>query len=161
MEQYKASAKSYVHMQRGIHLEKRIIERLNSAENMNFVARDKLWIKAYDNALFKICGIVDGIDAQKQTIIEVKTKSRLSASLSGVSLKERVQCMCYMSLTGCDKCILVESGPCGEQNVFHIVMDVNEFECIVLDKLRRFVNKYRNMDEDEFKRLVLKYSLSY
>ena len=98
------------------------------------------------------------MDDEANTLIEVKTKKRLSSNIHAVNSLERVQCLCYMSLLNFDKCILVESGPNGEQNLFRLVYDENEFKCKVLNRLKTFVEKYRNIEQDEFIALLRKYS---
>ena len=145
----------FISKERGIQLEARIITRINAAENMNFVQEKGQKMKIFDS--FMICGIVDGIDKARRTLIEVKTKNRLTQSERNISFREKMQCMTYMSLTGCDKCYLVESGPNGEQRVFVLSYDAGEFEKRVLAKLRHFVYKYRHISECDFKKLLDKY----
>lgn len=154
LEKYKSVAKSFISMERGNQLEKNIIDTINVNENMNFVQDKEL--KFFDFGFFKICGIIDGIDVEKQTLIEVKTRNIISTN-NTISLKERIQCLCYMKLTNCHKCLLVESGPDGSQNIIKIAYDDIEFEDRVLNKLRDFVIKYREMDANEFKKSVDKY----
>ena len=143
-------------MERGIQLERMVIERVNEMEGTKFVSGGgRLMTK--DFMAFKICGIVDGIDEQAKTLIEVKTKNRLSTNENGISLRERIQCLCYMNMSECSECFLVESGPNGEQKVFRLVYDEHEFQSKVLDKLEKFVEKYRNIERDEFVALLVKY----
>jgi hypothetical protein len=156
IERYKEATKTFVSMQRGIQLEDLVMQRVNMLEGMSFVKSNKFMTKDFE--YFKICGIVDGVDDEAKTIIEVKTKRHLSSNICGMNFSEHVQCLCYMSLLNFDKCILVESGPNGEQNLFRLVYDENEFKCKVLNRLKTFVEKYRNIEQDEFIELLRKYS---
>jgi hypothetical protein len=156
LETYKSVAKTTVYMERGNQLEKSIIERLNEQQNYNFVQDKEL--KWADFELFKICGIPDGIDLERQTVVEVKTRYFIDiAKKSPVCLRERVQCLSYLKLTNCKLCLLVESGPNGEQNVHRIEWDEDEFVSRVVDKLSDFVCKYRRMSEQEFCQIAKKY----
>jgi hypothetical protein len=154
-KQYKSLAYQFISKERGTQLEKRVIENINQKESMNFVQKKSLLKKNFNS--FRICGIVDGMDCDKRILIEVKTRNRLRRTVENLSPLEMIQCMCYMNLTGCKKCYLVESDPSGEQNVFQLEYDDVEFEEKVLSPLRKFANKYREMTELEFRRLIGKY----
>ncbi len=41
--------------------------------------------------------------------------------------------------------------------MFRLVYDEHEFQSKVLDKLEKFVEKYRNIERDEFVALLVKY----
>lgn len=156
LEMYKSTVKKTVHLERGILFEKNIIDMINKKENADFI-QDKA-LKSTDFGLFKICGILDGVDWKKRTIIEVKTRNFIFKDKKTISLREKLQCLCYMKLNECDKCILVESDSNGEHNMIKIDWDEQEFEERVLSKLRDFVIKYRTIEEEEFKSKVCKYS---
>ena len=144
-----------VHMERGNQLEPVIIEHLNKTEKFKFVQDKEL--KKADFDLFNICGVVDGIDYERSILVEVKTRKLIDKTKKSICKRERIQCLCYMRLTNCKTCLLVESGPSGEQNIFKIAWDEDEFTTEVLDKLSDFVMKYREMSEQEFSLIAKKY----
>jgi hypothetical protein len=156
LEQYKEATKTFVSMERGIQLERMVIEKVNEIEGTKFVSGGGR-LMSKDFGAFKVCGIVDGIDEERKILIEVKTKNRLSTNEKCISLRERIQCLCYMNMSECRECFLVESGPNGEQKMFRLVYDELEFKSKVLDKLGKFVDKYRNIERDEFISLLVKY----
>jgi hypothetical protein len=155
LEAYKSIAKTTVYMERGNQLEKSIVVKLNEGGKFNFVKMNDL--RSADFGLFKICGIPDGVDSERSTVVEVKTRHYVDLAKKTVCLRERVQCLCYLKLTSCKVCLLVESGPSGEQNVHVIEWDDDEFETVVVDKLSEFVLKYRKINEVEFSQIAKKY----
>ena len=154
-EQYKSLAYEFISKERGTQLEKRVIENINQKEKMNFIQKKSLLKKSFN--FFRMCGVIDGIDSEKRILIEIKTRNHLKRRMENVSSIERIQCMCYMNLTGCKQCYLVESGRDGSYNLFEMDYDEVFFENQVLSPLRKFVQKYREMNETEFKDLVEKY----
>ena len=122
---------------------------------MNFVQEKSL--KTMNFGYFRLCGIIDGIDTEKKTLIEVKTRNFIDVHKRTINLKDKLQCLAYLKLTGCERCLLVESGPKGQQTKFYIDWDESEFEERIVDRLRRFVSKYRSMKESEFRIRIRKY----
>ena len=149
--------KVIISTQRGNQLEPNIIEKINKEESMNFVQEKSL--KTIDFKYFSICGRIDGIDAEKKTLIEVKTRKSIEVHKRTINLKDKLQCLAYLKLTGCERCLFVESGPKGQQNKFCIDWDEREFEDRIIKPLRSFVIKYRNMKEREFRIRLKKYKL--
>jgi hypothetical protein len=154
---YKSLAKTTIHCERGIQLEQAIIVKINAELGFNFVQDKELKIRDYEN--FFICGLVDGIDRERNSIIEVKTRFFIDKNKkpSMIQLREKLQCLSYMSLTESKLCFLVESDSRGEQNVIKIEWDEDEFEAECLNKLREFVEKYKTISEIDFCRIISKY----
>lgn len=118
LEKYKSVVMTTISQERGNQLEKFIIEKINQDEKMNFV-QDKT-LKTVDLGIFKLCGIVDGIDESKKILIEVKTRKYVDMNKKTIDLKDKLQCLTYMKLTNCERCLLVVSGPSGMQNKTYI-----------------------------------------
>lgn len=91
-------------------------------------------------------GLPDGIDNDKELIIEIKTKS----CFQPISEKEKLQCLSYLRMMKFKKCFLVQSDSSGNNQIFEIDRNDSEFTEKIYGKLKDFVNKYRNMTEDEF-----------
>lgn len=144
-----------ISLERGNQLEPHVIEKINKDENMSFV-QDKT-LRTMDFGFYRLCGIVDGIDEAKKTLIEVKTRNSVDLNKKTINLRDRLQCLAYLKLTSCERCLLVESGPNGQQNKFFIEWDEDEFEERIASRLRQFVIKYRTMKESEFRVKVRKY----
>ena len=139
LSKYLEMAKSRVFMERGTQYEPFVIQKVNREKNYNFVPDKKYRIASFD--LFQIGGIIDGIDKERDLLIEVKTKSFLKEQ---VSCAEKHQCMVYMKLTGCKNCLLVENSSSGEQRISSIEWDKVEFEKKIIQPLNVFVEKYKN-----------------
>lgn len=157
VENYKSLVKSHVRTQRGIILEKHIINRINEQEGLNFV--EDIELKTMDFETFKICGRVDGIDREKGYLIEVKTRSCINGFNEAVNFRERLQCLTYMKLTQTSRCYLVESDGKGQQKMTIIEYDEKAFETEIVSHLRNFALKYRSMSEEEFILRVEKYPI--
>jgi len=158
LEKYKSAVKLNIRLERGNQLESHVIEKINKEENMNFV-QDKT-LRTMNFGFYTLCGIVDGIDEAKRTLIEVKTRNSVDVNKRTINLKDRLQCLAYLKLTNCERCLLVESGPKGQQNKHFIEWNENEFEDRIASRLREFVIKYRNMKESEFRIKVRKYKFN-
>lgn len=151
IERYNKTLSNVISRERGKMFEKPLIEQLNKEEGWNFCKDSRLKQKDYDG-LFSISGFVDGIDTERNWLIEIKTKDKLEEnSPNMITLNERLQCICYMNMTGCSKCILVESGPSSYRRITEIDYNENEFEEKILKKLNEFVLKYRQMSLHDFK----------
>ena len=155
LKKYESLVKMSISLERGNQLEPHVIEKINKEESVNFV-QDKT-LKSMDFGFYRLCGIVDGIDESKRMIIEVKTRNLVDVTKRTINLRDRLQCMAYLKLTGCERCLLVESGPNGQQNKFVIEWNEEEYENRIASRLRQFVIKFRNMRESEFRMKVRKY----
>lgn len=156
LENYTNLVKTSIYMERGNLFESPVIEKINQEHGYKFVQNKELIKKEFD--CFAIQGIVDGIDTERKMIIEVKTRNELFKNKSWTYKRERLQCLCYMKLTGCTGCILVECGPNGEIVMNNIEWDSDEFQTEIVDKLTEFVTKYREISEEEFIKLASIYS---
>jgi hypothetical protein len=159
-EDYNKAVKSFIYMERGLQLEKFVRQQVNEQDNMRF-SKDTLKRVSFD--LFDICGIPDGIDRKAGKIIEIKTRANFhrSTNENSISPIEKIQCMCYMKLSGCDTCLFVEHGPNGEQRKQELVFDENDFDQLVVQRLRAFVLKYKSMSKSNFLELLAKYPNSF
>ena len=146
---------SEIRQTRGVLLEPNIIKKINQDLGTNFIKNS---IKSYYRAdKFIICGEVDGIDTGTNTILEIKTKKYINFSNSVIELRERLQCLSYMKILKCSKCLLVHSGPNGIYRKFWINFDENEFNQRIESRLDAISTKYRNISKDDFEKLVKKY----
>lgn len=157
--EFERCLKFAVSTERGKMLEPLIIEKINKEEKMNFVKDSSLIILEDVEGYFKLSGIPDGIDNRNNTIIEVKTRENVDLRKRRVELSDRLQCLAYLKLTSCKRCLLVVSGPDGRQNRFDIEWSEREFERRIASRLRELVKKYRCMSEREFSMKVKKYEL--
>lgn len=140
---YKPLIKKAVRCERGLRLEKRLIQSINQNQNCEF---RKTYKREIDFGSYKLLGIPDGIDNKKKMIIEIKTKN----SIQPVSNNERLQCLSYLKIMEYHKCLLVQSDQNGEQDITEILNDHQQFTDEIFIKLKNFVDKYRNMTEEEF-----------
>jgi hypothetical protein len=93
-------------------------------------------------------------------VVEIKTTKNLKLNKQNeikLDKKVKIQCLCYLKLTGHNICWCIYVGSDGTQKKTEITFDENEFNELVLSKLNNLVLKYRNMSEHEFKELVKKY----
>ena len=157
---YNKAVKSFIYTERGHQLESLVRQQVNKQCNMRF-SKDTLKRASFD--LFDICGISDGFDFKAEKIIEIKTRSSLNrlTNENSISPTEAMQCMCYMKLNDCKKCLFVEHGPNGEQRMQELVFDEDEFEQLIVKRLRAFVLKYKSMSKQEFLCLIAKYPNSF
>ena len=109
------------------------------------------------NDFYSIKARIDGIDTNSGTIIEIKTKSNIDHSCTTMELRDRIQCLVYMKISGFNKCLLVESDSNGKMKMFKIDFDEIEFINRIDNGLVNFVNKYRNLSEHDFYKLICKY----
>lgn len=107
--------------------------------------------------MYIIKGRVDGIDTQSNTLIEIKTRSKVDHTSNTMELRDRIQCLAYMKLTSYSSAFLVENDSNGELRLFRIEYDEIEFTNRIHLGLIHFVNKYRNISENEFLKLIYKY----
>ena len=142
-----SQAKRYVTTRRGILLEKHILANVNETEKKKFTKNKEK--KIVDFGSFQICGIIDGIDHESRTILEVKTRTKLNFDKNTISSREKIQSMCYMRLFDCEQCYFIEAGPEGVYKSETIRWDKNEFDNI-LKKLEAFTNEARNLTRYEF-----------
>ncbi|RNA14546.1 hypothetical protein BpHYR1_003737 [Brachionus plicatilis] len=152
---YEPLVKSTVYCERGHTLEKRIIKSVNQSENFNFLHNKNTQEIDFGFCILK--GKPDGIDSQKNSIIEVKSKN----SIQPVSEKERLQCLSYLRILKFQTCLLVQSDRNGEKKIFNIFRDDQEFTERIYYKLKDFVTKYRNMTEEEFLEKLFIYKENY
>ena len=124
---------------------------------MNFIPDNSDRLMNF-NDYYSVKARIDGIDVNSGTIIEIKTKSNIDHSITTMELKDRIQCLVYMKISGLSKCLLVESDSNGQMKIFRIFFDESEFLNRIDNGLIHFVNKYRNLSEHEFYKLICKYS---
>lgn len=148
-EMIEKNLKRYVACERGKKAEKFIMDIINEQEGTNFTKTKKTLIKDFD--LFKIRGIIDGIDEEKRYLLEVKTRNSFSKTQDTITRLERIQVLCYMALTDSKRCIFVEKGPkADEMKTTYIDYDPKELERDILSKLRAFVETNRKLSKAEF-----------
>ena len=109
------------------------------------------------NGLYAIKGRIDGIDLNSRTIIEIKTKSKVDHLSATMELRERIQCLAYMKLSGMIRALFVETDPNGIMKIIKIDYEETEFLDRIDKGLSHFSNKYRNLNENEFTKLIHKY----
>jgi hypothetical protein len=155
----------YVSFMRGRKLEDHIVNKINRDRNENF-EKDKRR-KTVDFGLFKVVGIVDGIDRESGKILEIKTRKSLNKKDPNnndekvtISNKERKQAMVYMKMHECKSCLFVEVGQDGRLKESIIEWDEDEFNNEIRAKLEDFCHFARQLSQDEFKTLIEKHQLS-
>ena len=147
-------ARFYTSTQRGIKIEKSVILKVNQDLGYNFLQNKQL--KEQDFGLFKIHGIIDGIDNTKRAVIEVKSRNKFDEKKCTITEKEKIQSLVYMKLYDCDKCLLVESGPEGQRKIEEIEWDEDKFKRLVLNKLEKFTSYARSLTKDDLDDLIAK-----
>ncbi len=146
---------STVRLERGNQMETFIVQDFNSKYGFNFTKNHSCYKEDFGS--FRICGKTDGIDCKRRIIIEVKTLNSLEKPYYySYILRVMFQCYCYMILTKTEKCFLVERDSRGTQRVHFIELNKKIFIKECLNKLKFFVDKYRNMSEEKFKSIVEK-----
>jgi len=155
-EGYQKAVRSFIYKERGLQMENFVRQQVNKQDNMRF-SKDSLKKASFD--IFDICGIPDGIDRKAEKIIEIKTRANFQRSTNEIYISpiEAIQCMCYMRLTGFNQCLFVENGPNGEQRKQELLFKQNDFDQLVVKKLRAFVLKYNKISKREFLHLLAKY----
>jgi len=63
--------------------------------------------KAYDGVTLR--GFPDGLDVEKRTVVELKTRQKITGIYSEPPTKDKVQIMCYLDLFDCDSCFYVQA----------------------------------------------------
>lgn len=147
-------ARFYTSTQRGIKIEKNVILKVNQDLGYNF--RQNKQLKEQDFGSFKIHGIIDGIDDLKRTVIEVKSRNKFDSNKCTINEKEKIQSLVYMKLFDCNKCLLVESGPDGQQKIEEIEWDEKKFNRVVLNKLEKFTSYARGLTKEDLDDLISK-----
>jgi hypothetical protein len=136
---------------RGKLLEPTIMEGINKEYNMNFVKTEQTESKDFEK--FYINGIVDGLDRNSETIIEIKTRKEYKGLV-----KDRNQTLVYLKLFKCKECWYVENIPSGEQRITKIQWDdktEEEFEKNIVSKLEEFCDFIKNsLSKSEFFKLL-------
>jgi hypothetical protein len=151
-------ARFYTSTQRGIKIEKAVILKVNLDRGFNFHQNKQLIEQDFGS--FKIHGIIDGIDPEKRTVIEVKSRNKFDANKCTITEKEKIQSLVYMKLYDCDKCLFVESGPDGNQKIKEIEWNEEKFNREVLNKLEKFTNYARSLTKEDFKDLIEKCNIT-
>ena len=81
-------AYQFISKERGIQLEKRVIENINQEKKMNFCQKKSLLKKNFN--FFRLCGIIDGIDFEKRVLLTVlKTRNNLKCKIENLSSLEK------------------------------------------------------------------------
>ena len=147
----KQRLKFFTSTHRGRIYEKAIINKLNQEGNFEFLSnKEDLRLVCIDG-LFNICGIADGVDVDKNTVIEVKTRR----CGSGITLTDEIQALCYLKLYECDTCMLVISDSNGRRvNSRNVLWSENDFNVKIKSKLTEFTNYARNLTKGDFVRLI-------
>lgn len=158
----KINLKSYISKQasfsRGKKMEQPTINKVNENYEKSF-KKCSNYIER-DLGSFYLYGRPDGIDEQNRLIVEIKTTTNLKLNNQNeiiLDKKTRIQCLCYLKLTGFNTCWCVHLSSDGTLIKTEIVFDENEFDELVVSKLNAIVDKYRNMSEQDFIGLVNKY----
>jgi hypothetical protein len=153
---------SYINKQasfsRGKKMEQPTINKVNEKYEKEF--EKCLNYIEKDLGSFYLYGRPDGIDEQNKLIVEIKTTTNLKLnSQNEITLdkKTRIQCLCYLKITGFNTCWCVHLSSDGTLKKTEIAFDENEFDELVVSKLNAIVDKYRNMSEQDFIGLVNKY----
>ena len=115
--------------------------------------------KCVDYGKFYIRGIIDGINRSQKIILEIKTRQNFEKDANTIKNSERCKILAYMNMFECTQCLFVESGPNGERKETMIPYNDELFRSDVLDKLERMVDKARSYSRDQFKDLLIKYSI--
>jgi hypothetical protein len=147
-------AQFYACTQRGIKIENPVILKVNQDHGFNFQQNKKYMDKDFGS--FRIRGKTDGIDHEKRTLIEVKSRNKFDASKCTITEKEKIQPLVYMNLYDCDRCLFVVSGPDGKQKIEEIEWDEEKFNRVVISKLEKFTNYARSLTKEDFKDLIEK-----
>ena len=88
--------KSAVKTTRGRELEVASIKQFEVEKNLNISEGYQEYYE-HENELYKIAGMVDGIDRDGECVIEIKNRTR---NTNQVEEHDLVQCLIYMKLTG-------------------------------------------------------------
>jgi len=147
-------ARFYTSTQRGKRIENPVILKVNQDHGFNFQQNKKYMDKDFGS--FRIRGKTDGIDPEKRTLIEVKSRNKFDASKCTITEKKKIQPLVYMNLYDCDRCLFVVSGPDGKQKIEEIEWDEEKFNRVVISKLEKFTNYARSLTKEDFKDLIEK-----
>jgi hypothetical protein len=148
----------YISFMRGRKLEDHVLAKINKETEVNFVKNKSKTVTNF--GMFNIVGIIDGISGDKQKILEIKTRNKLSHEKPTITSKERKQAMAYMKMHGCSTCLFAELGPDGALKKTEIKWNEDEFNEGIMIKLNEFCLYARNLSEQEFKKLLIKHQIS-
>jgi hypothetical protein len=136
---------------RGKIFESHILAKINKEENANFTKNKEK--KIFDFGMFRIDGIIDGIDLSGRQIIEIKTRKKLDSEKCTITSRELIQALAYIKLFDCESCLFVEYGPDGSMKKELIEWDELKFKAVV-NKLEKFTMFARRLRRDEFEEMI-------